>query len=147
MTITTTARPERKAVDLRVYVAGASADMEPARRAMEQVREAGATITEDWITAIERAGNANSLADEASARKAACDDLKAVRTADVVWITTPIERAHGCGLWVELGAALAYGVPVVISGPQSERSIFASLCERYADADHAFAAVLRRGSQ
>lgn len=130
---------------LRVYVAGASADMEPARHAMQRLREAGATITEDWIAAIERAGNANSLADEVPARKAACDDLKAVRTADVVWIITPTERTHGCGLWIELGAALAYGVPVVISGPQSERSIFASLCERYVDADHALAAVLRYG--
>jgi hypothetical protein len=110
---------------------------------MDTLRAAGVTITLDWIKLIEGVP-ANSLDALGCAQQAALGDITAVRTADVVWIVTPKSREHGCGLWVEMGAALAYGVPVVISGPQANRSIFAALAERHEGHGRALDAVLRK---
>lgn len=129
---------------MRVYVAGATADMEPARRAMALVRDAGLEITHDWVTDVEKEGNANDF-DKERATQIARTDLRALRTAHVVWVTTTEKKGDGCGLWIELGAALAYGVPVVISGPQAFRSIFAALGHRFEHESDAFCVVRREG--
>jgi hypothetical protein len=135
---------------LRVYVAGASADMSDPIWAMNQLREKGAIITLDWTPMVKSAiasGNTGNCLDNLPlAATAARCDIAAVRTAHVVWIVTPKSREHGCGLWVEMGAAIAYGVHVVISGPQASRSIFAALCERHISHEGALSAVLQYGT-
>lgn len=126
---------------LAVYVAGASAERERVRRAMDAVRAEGWHLTLDWLAVIDAAGAANEGLDDRTRFLAAHEDLQAIRHADVVWLLAP--EAQSTGAWVELGYALAQYLPVVVSGPASRRCIFASFADEH-DTDEAALEHLRR---
>jgi hypothetical protein len=90
----------------RIYVAGASAQIELIERYLSCLRAAGWTITVDWCAAVRRAGNVASPDDPAVRRAAATEDLKGVATADVIWLVQPEGSSTSTGAWVELGYAL-----------------------------------------
>lgn len=120
---------------LRVYVAGASAEPERVRWAMDAVRDAGAAVTLDWLAPIEAGVPANTGLSDAERRQYARADLDAVVSSDVLWLLAP--EAPSAGAWVELGHALRCHVVVIVSGPARKRSIFAALaveCDTDADA-------------
>jgi len=123
----------------RIYIAGASANIELHERFNREVIEAGWTITCDWCAAVRAAGNVASPDDPQVRREAALADLEGVATADVFWLVQPEGSATSTGCWVELGYALAlqalgmsrprgiYG-PIVVSG-SSKKCIFADLAD------------------
>lgn len=119
---------------LAVYVAGASAEPERVRAAMNGVRAIGARVTCDWLAAIEAAGAANEDLTEEQRKHYALEDLAAVRSADVVWLLAP-PRGGSAGAWVELGAALAWRskykgtIAIIVSGAASKNSIFCALAD------------------
>lgn len=121
---------------LRVYVAGASAEPDRARWAMDAVRASGAEVAHDWLAAIEAAGSANGGLAHVVRQRAATECLEAVESSDVLWLLAP--ETPSAGAWVELGAALGAGIEVIASGPACGRSIFCSLavdeCPTDADA-------------
>ncbi len=108
---------------MRVFVAGASAEAERVRAAMDRVEVEGWTLALDWLAAIEKEGTANDMP-RAKRATYALIDWDAVRGADVLWLLAP--HRPSTGAWVELGLALAHGVRVVTSGPASERCIYAA---------------------
>lgn len=100
----------------RVYVAGASSELERAERAMSLVRAMpGKKLVHDWVSIIRHHG-ASIPPDWTSEQKRAeaqrC--LEAVRTANLVWLLVPDVPSQGC--WVEWGAAYAWAKYLVASG-------------------------------
>lgn len=134
---------------MRVYVAGASREMDRCAAAMALVRELGGTITCDWVEAIRASGSpANEGKTDEERRADATEDLKGVSDADVLWLLAP--EGTSAGAWTELGYALALrsttrhhesGRPlrIVVSGRASARSIFAALADEEIPSDIAAA--------
>ena len=119
---------------MKIYVAATFSDFSRARAAMAQLRAAGAVITYDWTVNVDAYPNDDAPDDHAASE--AFSDLRGVRDADAVLVLTQADHARGCGMWIEMGAALAYGTPVYIVGPQRTRSIFCTLAAGYeTDAD------------
>lgn len=136
---TTRAEPREPAPPLRVYVAGASKEIDRCRAAMDYVRELGGVIACDWIAEIERVGSANEGLTQEQRRESAEADLCGIMGADVFWLLVPENDSKGA--WVELGAALVsreiwrandaveHPTVIIVSGPGSKRSIFAALAD------------------
>lgn len=99
---------------LRVYVAGGSAERFAVRCYMERLREAGIVVVFDWTYSP---GYGRAFTEEET-RAQAQADLDAVRSADVVWYLAPVAKSEGSHF--ELGAALALGRRVIVSGPATE---------------------------
>lgn len=133
---------------MRVYVAGASREMDRCAAAMALVRELGGTITCDWVEAIRAHGPANEGMTDEDRRSFATEDLKGVSDADVLWLLAP--EGASAGAWTELGFALALRstrarldparpMRIVVSGPASARSIFSALADEEIPSDIAAA--------
>lgn len=108
----------------RIYVATSTKNVEMARELKQAIRESGREVTHDW-TGIDHIFD-HSLddgEDYLAKKRAAENDLRGVRTADLL-IYLGHELCFGAN--IELGAALAYGLPVWIINP-SRGSVFFEL--------------------
>lgn len=108
----------------RIYVASACEDMQRARSVMTALRARGHEITFDWTPHVEAFGSGGG-----PRRQNAERDLDGVRRAEVVLVLAPAEKHVGCGMWIELGAALALAKRAVITGVLRDRTIFSDLAE------------------
>lgn len=114
----------------RIYVAGAAAEVQRAEAAIAAVRAIGFDIALDWTVGIREAnlaGRIDADLSDTEQQRFALADLRAVETADLLWLLAPSDR-RGRGSFVELGYALGKGVPCIVSGPDSRHCIFAALC-------------------
>ena len=89
----------------RIYVAGASSNIDQIEHYIKKLQDAGWTISFDWTAPVRQVGDA-SPDDPKIRRDAALADLQGVGTADVVWLLQPDATSTSTGAWVELGAAL-----------------------------------------
>lgn len=108
---------------MKVYIAASSREPERVRAAQDAVHARGWTITADWYTPIaERAERGLTDADlsDPEAAGVAHDCLDALARAEVLWYLCPTQPTRGA--YVELGVALAWGMPIVCSGART--SIF-----------------------
>jgi len=124
---------------MKIYVAGASAQIGYIESIIAKLRAAGHTITHDWTVDVRAAGNNASPDDEALCRRAALADLRGVVDSDLTWVVQPDGQSTSTGAWVELGAAILMkeGItltrrPLVIVSGESKKCIFRLL------ADHVF---------
>lgn len=92
---------------LRVYVAGGAGERAACGVWIRRLAAAGVEVTHDWT------GDA-AWHDGTAAERAAAD-LDGVRRADLLWYLAPAAKSEGSA--AELGAALALGKRVVVSGP------------------------------
>ncbi|NPC96977.1 hypothetical protein [Nocardioides sp. zg-DK7169] len=112
---------------MKVYVAGALADVAGVQAVQAAVMAAGHELTLDWtrsldVTLVESYGS-----DLALSASLASDDLEAVLSAEAVLVVMSDEE--GRGMFVELGAALARAhrgelQHVVLLGPIGRESVF-----------------------
>lgn len=123
---------------VRVYVAGASDELERAQRAIDFIRSIGWTITHDWVADVRRVrvegGRADADLTSDEMRELAAADLAAVQGAELVWLLVP--NTPSTGAWVELGYALALNrwtnAPrIIASGPRAAGSLWCSLLEQF----------------
>jgi hypothetical protein len=123
---------------MKIYLAGASAEIADIEAIIAKLKAAGHTITHDWTVDVRAAGNNASPDDDEVRVRAALADLRGVVTSDLTWVRQPENASTGS--WCELGAAAVMkegGFPVdkrpllVVSGP-SRKCIFSDL------ADHRF---------
>ena len=91
---------------MKIYVAGASGEIERARQFFSSVRELGHEITFDWVPSVEQNPLPESQLPVAVRRSAAQVDLAGVRGADLLVMLVPHEAIVSRGAWVELGYAL-----------------------------------------
>ena len=116
-----------------VYVAGASAELLRARRAMEWLTAAGFEVAVDWTVPVEQHCSAPNDAD--ARREYALADEAGVDRADLLWLLVP--HAATKGAWWEASRARAIEMRVIASGAEDDLAgmIFVELAdERFADA-------------
>ncbi len=111
---------------MKVYVAAPYADHETVRRAMDVLRGQGHTITFDWTHAVEEHPFESSGSEDYK-REQARRDLDGAMEADAVLVIASGDKTKGCGMWIEMGAALALGRTVIVCGEGRDRSIFSLL--------------------
>lgn len=118
---------------MRVYVAGSSDQLDRVEAAMDALAEKGHVVVHDWCAAVRQVGEANPPDASLYARlRWARDDLAGVDSAQVLWVLMPSKEGFGAG--VELGYAIAKGIPIVVSGTHS-RSIFTAFAVDCFDRD------------
>ncbi len=127
-------------IPLRVYVAGGAAErLTVARPWIRRLQEEGIEVTHDWTA---DPGWEEPAPSQASLDAAALADLDGVRRCDVFWYLAPAAKSEGAAC--ELGAALALGKRVVVSGGWAEIGrIFPGLAGvRVGTHEEGFAAVV-----
>lgn len=97
---------------------------------VDRLREIGFVITYEWTKDIREGGfKPDSELSDTHRRYAARMDTHGVTTCDLLWVLTPTRKDQGCGMWVELGMAVALKKRVVVSGALAKRTVFTELCE------------------
>lgn len=105
----------------RLYVASAFAERARAAAAVEEAKALGFSVPRDWTLDVDLKG-AHAI------ERAALANLKGVREADRLIVLLPEDPQSTLGLWVELGAALGSGVPVVLVSTQPARTLPSLFC-------------------
>lgn len=122
---------------LRVYVAGASVEVDMCAEFIGRLRVAGAVITHDWTSSVRANGGAADASMPRAHRAAmVVEDFAGIAAADVVWVLVP--EAQTIGAWVELGYARGLRKRVHVSGPHSRRTIFTEFCAHHETHEDAF---------
>lgn len=129
-----------KRVPATAYVASASEQYALVEHFVDRLREAGVEVTFEWTPDVRAAGfKPDAELSSVHRRYIARMDACGVREAELTWVLTPSLKEHGCGMWVEMGIALALGRRVVVSGPLSKRTVFSELAEAvFASHEEAF---------
>lgn len=138
-------KEQAKHEPLRIYVAGASRERhERALPAIERIRGLGMFVTHDWNAAMtgETVPEQDAKVSDDVRRHHSELDCNGVRQADFVLLLAPNERGSS-GVWVELGLAIAFRVPVLVCGKHNRRTIFTALAHRLFDSDAEGIAYLR----
>lgn len=141
---------------MRFYVAGAAIEIERAERMIASLRSMGHSITFDWPAAMRAEPKFDHELSRDERVHYARADLAGVRQAECLIFLAPPGK-DGAGCYVELGAALVLGIPVIVvraehegQADRSRRSIFAELATYTVDGDReamiASGALLPRGS-
>lgn len=144
-------RSEREVIT--IYVAGASAELERAREALQWIDAHGPRIKRvgmDWVAAVDKertgAGKADHHLTDKERQHYAKGDLRGVLEAHILWLLLPPLEVHTVGLWVEFGFGLcklnvhdALGIsaprPMIIaSGP--DKYLFTSLVTHHFNTDY-----------
>lgn len=130
---------------MKIYLAGASREIDLCESFRTRLRTEGHVITHDWMREIRMCPVMDHELSHEARHTYALDDMRGVLSADMVWILCPDNQSIGC--WVELGMALAIGATTVVSGNFS-RCIFADLApHRFATHEEAFTWITTPDSQ
>jgi hypothetical protein len=131
-------------MNLRVYVAGASSELDRAELVIRKLREVGVTITLDWTTNVREhgAGNDGGVPDDVLLPVLRADMVEGVGRADLVLM---LAGAKSTGKHVELGGAFLTGVEILVSGPVHNEPWLRALGQRFYESDDlAIAAITER---
>ena len=122
-----------------VFVAGASAEPDRVRWAMEEVLGHGWILAHDWLDDIERADTADRDAPLVLRQEAALTLIDAIERSTAVWVLAPEEPSTGA--WAEIGIACMEArfrersgeddLVIIVSGPECDACIYASLAVPY----------------
>lgn len=126
---------------MKIYVAAPFSHHVRAKAFAEALVKTGHEITQDWWK--EAIAYPEGNAPFEVGREHALQDLRGVMIADLVVALTSEHKHEGCGMFWELGAAVASGVPFMVVGPQRDRSIFARLGLRIDTDERALKAIER----
>jgi nucleoside 2-deoxyribosyltransferase len=112
----------------RLYIAASSTDAERARAEafLSAAYDRGWLLSHDWMRLVAEHGG-NPAESRASWAQWAREDLAGVALADAVVVLLPWDGSPARGAFAELGAAVAYGRPLVVVSSPSCQSIFEEL--------------------
>lgn len=114
----------------RIYVAGSTKEAERCAEIMRRIRAVGGIVTHDWTRAMDVQGKWEEWMRE-QMYSCAAGDIHAVRNSDLMIFVLPYDsRVTSRGAHVELGAAVALGIPILFLGTPSG-SIFYSLAAAF----------------
>ena len=124
---------------MKVYIATSFVQKELAQKWRDALIKEGIEISHDW-TVVENPFSERGEVDvpEEMQREWARDDFNGACSADIVWVLAP--QTGGCGCWVEMGAAMATGRRVIVSG--FRRTIFTSMVLYYETHEAAFNGIV-----
>lgn len=98
-----------------IYVAGGSSErLTVVRPIIDRLLAAGVEVTYDWTR---DPGWESTSCATVDMMRAAERDMRAIRSADIVWYLAPEKMSEGSAC--ELGMALALGKRVIVSGPHA----------------------------
>lgn len=107
----------------KLYLAGASAEIDRARKWASALRDADITVLSTWVEVIGKAGAANPAdATPEQLTKWTLRDEAEVHASDLLWLLLPAKGIHTVGAYIELGLSRAWGKHIVMSG--THRPIF-----------------------
>jgi hypothetical protein len=119
---------------VKVYVAGASSEIERAEVMIKRLRDAGIGITCTWPEVIRKVGAANPAeAGHSTRRMWASQDLFEVEQANVLLFLLPGAGHNTIGAWTELGCSYALAKKIVMAGKHP--SIFTGLADEIHETD------------
>ncbi|NBT35708.1 MAG: hypothetical protein EBT03_09260 [Betaproteobacteria bacterium] len=123
-----------------IYVASAVEQMLLVEHYVEKLKRLGFAIGYEWTHDVRESGFKPDVELSHQQRRfIAKMDSRGVEESGLVWVITPGHKHQGCGMWVELGMALALRKRVVVSGPLARRTVFTELAEAVFDShDQAF---------
>lgn len=150
-------RPNDHVAPTRVYVAAPFTEWPLVREVQAEIRRRGGEITCDWTLEADKYPSSMTDADapEEVALTAAVADVNGVLSADACLFLTVADKSKGCGMWVELGAAVVsrqlryvwgeYGggphdkltalgddeLRIAVVGPMRDRTIFTRFGKRF----------------
>jgi hypothetical protein len=117
---------------MRVYVAGAAAEMSRVIDAIAALEGAGIAVTCTWPQVVAATPGGANPADASCADRARWSgrDVTEVADSDVLWFLVP-DGLTTRGAWFESGVAHALGKHLVFSGPTTHQSVFCALGEEF----------------
>jgi hypothetical protein len=111
---------------MKIYIAGASSEIETAMHWIAECKKIGIEITHDWtfdVLASKLPANSEKYSLPEKLRQCAQSDYDGVIHADVFWALSTEGLSRG--LHTEAGVALKRGGNItVVSGPDWQRNIF-----------------------
>ena len=115
---------QNRKLPMKIYIAGASAEIETAIHWIRKCKEVGIEITHDWtLDVLASKQNPNQYSLPEKLRACALNDYNGVIHADVFWALSTEGLSRG--LHTEAGVALKRGGNItVVSGPDWQRNIF-----------------------
>lgn len=126
---------------MKIYVAGASSEIERAEAMIVRLKSEGIDVTCTWTENIRKVGLGNPVnASHEQRRKWSEQDLVEVAHAQVLWFLLPRPPNATFGAWVELGFAFARNKRILLSGSSS--NIFVGLGNVFIDDEEAFKAIV-----
>lgn len=127
---------------MRVYVAGASAEIDRAEHVAQRLREVGVEVASTWMAVVREAGDGNPRdATKEQRAKWAWSDLREVSASEVLLVLIPSGPAS-FGSGVEFGFAFRSAYARIVFSGDTKRSIFCALGEEYDSDDEAIAAIM-----
>lgn len=126
---------------LRVYVGGASSEIDRVEAFIKRVRAAGHRITFDWAQDIRSSGKPANVGMTHTQRFNAWNAcMHGVETADAVVILTPRDGRTTKGAWGEMAIYIAQGgVPIYVGNVDD--TVMTAMCHVVDDDDAALAAL------
>lgn len=109
---------------MKIYVASKFENVEEVREAFRLLRAAGHEITHDWT--VESVGTRTGPELKEFLENCAHADFMGVTDADILLL---INHPLGKGMWVEMGMALAFRIPILAVFPERSDNIFMHLPE------------------
>lgn len=106
---------------MRLYVAGASAELSRVKYIMNAVKLKRHQISHDWTVLVEQ-NLKKRITNEKRLNAGANRDFLGVCTCDALIFVTPLEKSTGA--WVELGIALALCKPIHVVGTNLDSCFF-----------------------
>ncbi len=126
---------------MKIYVAGASSEIERAEAMIARLKTAGIIVTCTWTENIRKVGHGNpATATHEQRLKWSEQDLREVDQAQLLWFLLPREPNVTFGAWVELGFATARAKRIVLSGQSN--NIFVGLGNVFVNDEEAFNAII-----
>jgi hypothetical protein len=144
---------------MKVYVAGASSEIDRAEKWMAALRAAGIEVTSTWPEVIRKVGAANPLTASREDRALwSATDLAEVSNSEALWLLLPPKGVSTSGMYVELGYGVLFGAMAQqarglgvagtpnfwLLGSGTETSIFTALADHFPTDEEAFRALTLR---
>ena len=141
---------------MKIYIAGASAELARCKEAITIAREAGLEITQDWTLVVEMAASLTpeAASDPAFLKRCAAEDMQGIEAADVFWLLLP--EAESQGALFEFGYAvrergqrytdddLDRALEILISGPRVKTVLWTQADRKFTSDAEALAYILDR---
>jgi nucleoside 2-deoxyribosyltransferase len=116
---------------------------------LRRLRAEGIEVSYDWTgdgpsaVTVEEHIKAEASLSQDERKMFAFRDYEGVKNADLVWLVVPGYEGS-TGSWTELGLALAFGKPVIVSGAGHKKNIFTTLSQQICEThEEGFQKVLR----
>ena len=128
---------------MKLYVAGASAEIKRCEAFRDAAVALGCTLSADWMAMVREVGNANHLCTDDERREAKQLAGEGVRRCDMFVLLMPRAGMATIGAWYELGLAENCMCDVLLVGDAPERTVMSHGLDHISSDDEALGHLRR----